>query len=55
MLEADSIMLIFTERYVVVGMRLFCLSGDASNDREFADALALRLLLAPHSGFQHVV
>ena len=55
MLKADGIMLIFTDRYVVVGLRLFCRSGDASNDREFADALALRLLLGPRSGFQHVV
>ena len=55
MSKADSIAVIFTDRYVVVGLRLFCLSDDASNDREFADASALRLLLAPHSGFQHVV
>ena len=35
MSKADSIMLIFTDRYVVVALRLFCLSGDALNGREF--------------------
>ena len=55
MSKANSFMWIFSYCYVAVELRLFYLSGDALNGHEFADALALRLLLAPHSVFQHVV